>query len=358
MKTIHYAALLLGVPLFYACNTSTPVASQAMGNDTIPVQVMKLNLESSNAAIPVSGQFTTNDEVMLSFKTGGIINSLLVKEGDAVKKGQLLATLNLTEINAQVQQAQLGYEKAKRDYQRTKNLYSDSVATLEQLQNSKTALQISQQQLNQVDFNRKYSEIHAPENGFILKKLADVGQQISSGTAVLQTNGAQSGKWELKVGISDREWAILKLNDPAKIETTAMPGQVLDGVVSRKSEGVDAATGTFTAYIRLTGQTPKAIAAGMFGKATLSPSKQMEHKGNWQIPYEALLDGDGSSGYVFITNDNKTAHRVKVTVAGIEKNTVTISEGLENAAALIISGSAYLTDNSKISIHSPLKAAK
>lgn len=71
-----------------------------------------------------------------------------------------------------------------------------------------------------------------------------------------------------------------------------------------------------------------------------------------------MLRVHGSSGYVFITNDNKTAHRVKVTVAGIEKNTVTISGGLENAAALIISGSAYLTDNSKISIHSPLKAAK
>ncbi|MGY0039503.1 biotin/lipoyl-binding protein [Pedobacter sp. NJ-S-72] len=88
---------------------------------------MKLNQESSNATIAVSGQFTTDDEVLLSFKTGGIINSLLVKEGDAVKKGQLLATLNLTEINAQVQQTQLSYEKAKRDYQRTKNLYSDSV---------------------------------------------------------------------------------------------------------------------------------------------------------------------------------------------------------------------------------------
>ncbi|MBB6273681.1 RND family efflux transporter MFP subunit [Pedobacter cryoconitis] len=351
MKSIHYATLLLCIPLFYACNHSNQAVSKKTGNDTIPVKIMKLNQENTNAVIAVSGQFTTDDEVMLSFKTGGIINSLLVKEGDAVKKGQLLATLNLTEINAQVQQAQLSYEKAKRDYQRTKNLYTDSVATLEQLQNSKTSLQVAGQQLNLVAFNRKYSEIHAPENGFILRKLADAGQQVSSGTAVLQVNGAQSGKWQLKVGISDREWAILKLNDHATIETTAVPGQILDGVVSRKSEGVDAATGTFTAYITLTANKPKAIAAGMFGKATLHPSRTTEHKGTWQIPYEALLDGDGNSGFVFITNDNRTAHKVKVTVAGIEKNTVTISDGLQDAGALIISGSAYLTDHSAISIH-------
>lgn len=358
MKAIHYATLLLGIPLFYACNNAKSIKSDHADQDAIPVQIAKLDPQYHHAPIFVSGQFTTDDEVLLSFKIGGIINSVLVKEGDAVRKGQLLATLNLTEINAQVQQAQLNQEKAKRDYQRTKNLYADSVATLEQLQNSKTALQMAEQQFNLVAFNRKYSEIHAAQDGFILKKIADVGQQVASGAAVLQTNGAQSGKWLLKVGISDQEWALLKLNDPAQVETTALPGQILEGKLSRKSEGVDPATGTFTAHIALTGPKPKAIASGMFGKATISPSQQDKQQGSWKIPYEALLDGDGTTGYVFITNDNKTAHKVKVTIAGIEDHTVTISDGLQNAGALIISGSAYLTDKSPITIYSPATASK
>ena len=357
MKAIHYAALLLCTPFYYACNSSKPVEQKTTVKDNIPVQVMLLNQENSNAPVTVSGEFTTDDEVMLSFKTGGIINSVLVKEGDAVRKGQLLATLNLTEINAQVQQVQLNQEKARRDYQRTKNLYADSVATLEQLQNSKTALQLAEQQVNLVAFNRRYSEIHASQDGYILKKLADAGQQVSPGTAVLQTNGAQSGKWLLKVGISDQEWALLKLNDPAKVETAALPGQFMEGFLSRKSEGVDPATGTFTAHITLTGKKPQ-IASGMFGKAIISPSGKTEHKGVWKIPYEALLDGDGNTGYVFITNDDKTAKKVKVTIAGIEDHTVTISDGLQEAKGLIVSGSAYLTDQSAITIHSPLKEKK
>ena len=351
MKTIYYASLLLGMPLFYACNNAKPVTSDH-NQDIIPVKIVTLDQQYNNQPISVSGQFTTDDEVLLSFKTGGIINSILVREGDAVKKGQLLATLNLTEINALLQQAQLNHEKAKRDFQRTKNLYADSVATLEQLQNSKTMLQLSEQQLNQVAFNRRYSEIHAPQDGFILRKMADVGQQVSSGTAVLQTNGAQLGKWLLKVGISDQEWAVLKLNDLAKIETTALPGQILEGRLSRKSEGVDPSTGTFTAHISLTGKRPAAIASGMFGKAIISPSQKNNQQLSWKIPYEALLDGDGNSGYVFITNDHKTAKKVKVTVAGIEDHTVTISDGLQNANALIVSGSAYLTDKSAITIFS------
>jgi RND family efflux transporter MFP subunit len=348
MKTIQYMSLLLCIPLVYSCHSNFD--SVKTETDTIPVRVMALTQQNDNVAMAVSGQFTTDDEVMLSFKTGGIISSLNVKEGDAVKKGQLLATLNPTEINAQVQQARLSVEKAQRDFQRTQNLYKDSVATLEQLQNSKTALEQSRQQLNMVSFNRQYSEIHAPKDGYILNKLANTGQQVSAGTAILRTNGAESGKWMLRVGVSDREWAVLQLNDHARIETSSLPGQSFEGIVSRKSEGVDAATGTFSADISFTGKKPEAIAAGMFGKATIHPSKRSSGNGSWQIPYEALLDGDGSNGYVFVTNDNKTAKKIKVTVAGIDKNTVTVSHGLEDAGALIISGSAYLTDQSKISI--------
>jgi RND family efflux transporter MFP subunit len=356
MKTLPYLGLLLCLPLVYSCSSHfEPVTT---GTDTIPVQTMPIEQQNSNAPMAVSGQFTTDDEVMLSFKTGGIISSLKVKEGDAIKRGQLLATLNPTEINAEVQQARLSAEKARRDYQRTLSLYKDSVVTLEQLQNSETTLQQSQQQLNMAAFNRQYSEIHAPEDGYILSKLANTGQQVTAGTAILKTNGAESGKWMLRVGISDGEWAILQLKDHAKIQTSSLPGQSFDGVVTRKSEGVDAATGTFSADITLTGKKPRAIAAGMFGKAIIEPARRTAGSGSWHIPYEALLDGEGSSGYVFVTHDNKTATKLKVTVAGIDKNTVTISHGLENAGSLIVSGSAYLTDHSPISVQSPQTAAK
>ena len=132
--------------------------------------------------IPVSGQFTTDDEVMMSFKTTGIINKIFVKEGDAIKKGQVLATLNLTEIDAGLQQAQLAYEKAGRDLQRLNNLFNDSVATLEQVQNAKTTKDLAAQQLNTARFNRQYSEIHAEANGFVLRKLANEGQLVLQAT--------------------------------------------------------------------------------------------------------------------------------------------------------------------------------
>jgi RND family efflux transporter MFP subunit len=352
MKPIHSLLLLLPLAVYISsCNTDSK-ASETRPSDVIPVKVIALNNSTQAGVINASGQFTTDDEAMLSFKTGGVIERIFVKEGDAVRKGQVLATLNLTEINAQVQQAGLAYEKAKRDYQRTVNLHNDSVATLEQLQNAKTGLDLAAQQLKTVSFNRSYSEIRAPKDGYILRKLANEGQVITSGTAVLQSNGAQSGNWMLRVGVSDKQWAAIQLNDEATVETAAADGQGFTGKISRKSEGTDAASGSFTVDIKLTGTKPDAIAAGMFGKAVIhatGSTKTAQHN-NWSVPYDALLDGDGSTGYVFVTSDNKTAKKIKVSVASVEKDHVLVNSGLENAGALIVSGSAYLTDNSPIRV--------
>lgn len=68
---------------------------------------------------------------------------MTVEEGQAVRPGQLLAVLDLTEINAAVMQANQNVEKLQRDYDRVNNLHKENAATLEQLQNIATALEVA-----------------------------------------------------------------------------------------------------------------------------------------------------------------------------------------------------------------------
>lgn len=315
--------------------------------DVIPVKLMPLQQKNMQQVIYASGQFSTDDETNLAFKSGGIINQVLVKEGDAVKKGQLLATLNLTEINAAAEQASLAYQKAQRDYERASNLYKDSVATLEQMQNAKTAMDVAKQQYASAGFNQRYAEIRATRNGYILKKYLNDGQYASAGTPVLQVNGAGETGWLLKAGVSDYQWAAIQVGDKATISTDAAPGKELAATVVRKSEGVDPASGTFIVHLKLNDKPATAVASGLFGKAAIHP---VQSSAAWAIPYDALLDGDASQGYVFVTNDNKTAQKVKVLVSKIESGKVIIGSGLEQAKSLIVSGSAYLNDGSKINV--------
>lgn len=346
-KIFIYSALLAAVLTISACGSHKTDTAGIGNQDTVPVKVMPLQVEDASHAITASGQFTTNDETFLSFKNGGIINRILVKEGDAVHQGQLLATVNQTEISAQVQQVNLAYQKAERDYSRASKLYKDSVATLEQMQNAKTALQVAQQQLDAVKFNQNYSEIRATSSGYVLKKLANDGQIVGPGTPVLQINGAKQSKWILKVGLSDVQWAALKLGDGATITTDALPDKSLAAKVSRKAEGIDPQSGTFGVELSLSNAKIQGLAAGLFGKATIIPTKTSN---GYTIPYDALLDGGENEGYVFITNDNKTAQKVKVQLGAIQNDKISITGGLENAAGLIVSGSAYLTDGSKIKV--------
>jgi RND family efflux transporter MFP subunit len=354
MQRIPFFLLTISIVISLASCTARTEPVRKITSEIIPVKTIPLEQINAAATVPVSGQFTTDDEVMLSFKTTGIIDKIYVKEGDAIRKGQLLATLHLTEINASLQQARLAFEKAARDHQRMVNLYNDSVATLEQVQNTKTAMDLASQQLNTVQFNRRYSEIRAEANGFVLRKLANEGQQVSSGNAVFQTNGAGSGQWILRSGVTDKQWAAIKTGDVAEVGIASAGEQTVAGKVTRKSESADPASGLFNIDITVASKHPGKIATGMFGSGVITTgagNNSGKHRPDgWSVPYEALLDGDGSTGYVFITNDNKTANRVKVTISGVEKDHLIISRGLENAGALIISGSAYLTDHSPIII--------
>ncbi|HEX8575375.1 MAG TPA: efflux RND transporter periplasmic adaptor subunit [Flavobacterium sp.] len=338
--------IIVAVLLLQACNKEKKAVIPEK-SEQIAVKVIPLQQQGVSGTVAVSGQFSTGDEVVLSFKSGGIVSQLLVKEGDYVKKGQVLARLDLTEIRASVNQSQLAVTKAKRDFQRMSNLYKDSVVTLEQFQNAKTALDVAKQQNNAVQFNMNYSEIRAVENGYVLKKFVNAGQLVAPGQPVLQTNGAGNSKWMLKTGLSDADWPLVHPGDEAVVKTDALPGEALEGKVTRKSQGIDPETGTFSVEIEIDARYGKKLASGMFGTAQIQTRKA---NGLWTIPYEALLDANGNTGFVFVTDDNKTARKVPVEIGQINKDAVQIKRGLENHKNLIISGNAYLGDQSKITI--------
>ncbi|MEM6378983.1 MAG: biotin/lipoyl-binding protein, partial [Bacteroidota bacterium] len=149
---------LLGIA-FQSCSPSN-----AAENTTVPprqVNVIKIQSQEFQEKITASGRLSAKEEINLSFKTGGIIQKTLVEEGQKVRKGQLLAVLQLDEIQAQVQMANLSESKAKidlenaalalqlaeRDYRNVQGLFKDSVATLEQLENVEVQLENAKNQL-------------------------------------------------------------------------------------------------------------------------------------------------------------------------------------------------------------------
>src|SRR5690554_7675713 len=184
--------IVLSAPLIFgACGSTTDEGLKV--EEFIPVTIQALEQGSESTVIEATGMFSTDNETLLSFKNGGIIERIYVKEGDFVKKGQMLASLNRTEINAKAEQLKAALAKAERDYKRAEKLYKDSVATLEQFQNAKTGLDVIEQDWNTLQFNLRYSQIYANTDGYILLKLSQEGQIVGPGMPIFQMNGAGKG---------------------------------------------------------------------------------------------------------------------------------------------------------------------
>lgn len=131
MKTLFISTCIIVVGIFSSCGNK-----QEKTVDQTPIVKIINPIQSKiRTVIASSGAISNSEEIVLSFKTGGMIESVYAEEGQYVEKGQILARLNTTELDAQLEQAKLNVDKLKRDEYRLSQLVRDTVATLEQLQN-------------------------------------------------------------------------------------------------------------------------------------------------------------------------------------------------------------------------------
>lgn len=343
MKNIASISLLAF--LFFACGNggSEETAKPVNGEKPIPVRTVAVGREDVQLSIRASGQVSSETEAKPSFKTGGVIARILVEEGALVKKGQLLATLDLTEINAQVQQATEAVAKSKRDLQRVKNLHADSVATLENLQDATTGLAVAEENLRMAKFNQGYSEIRSPINGKVVKKLVNQGEIVGPGMPAFYILGTGTGDWVIKAGLADRDWARLKPGDRATVQFDAYPGKTFEAKVSQLADTGNPASGTFDVELKLTTPPPR-LAAGLIASVEIFPKNEGPQT---VIPLDALVETNRSEATVF-TIKNGVAQAVPVKIAFLHQDKVVVQSGLENVEKVVTAGAPYLTDRAKV----------
>ena len=315
--------------------------------NSIAVKVQRI--EKVNVAFPIrtSGRLSVESEQKLGFRTGGIIRDVYVKEGQTVKKGQQLAQLNLSEIQAQVTMARAGYEKAKRDFCRAENLYNDSVATLELFQDAKTAMDVAKSDLEIAEFNLKYSRIEAPSNGKILRILMEENEMAAPGYPVILFGSLES-QWVVKVNVTDKDVVSINTGDSARLFFDAYPGMLFPGLVNEISGMADPYTGTYEVEIRLVNFNRKKMVTGFIAKAEIIPDKK---QGLIAIPVDAVFNSSETSGYVYeIVDSSATLHKIKFERIGGDK--VYISEGINPGTYVVTEGMNFIGEDSKIIIDS------
>lgn len=349
MKPAHLLLFIFITTLVWACGSkadnNTHETTAVTDEAVIPVKLAPISTVTRAEPVVASGLVASAQEARLSFKIGGVINQMLVDEGQSVRKGQLLATLDLTEINAQVSQAQLANEKAERDLGRVKSLYADTAATLEQLQNATTGTNVAKQNLTIAQFNQNFAQIRSTVDGTVTRKVANAGEFISSGASVYQISSNRPTDWVVRVGVSDKDWARLRMKNRASITLDAYPGRTFSGTISELAQAADPGNKLYEVEVRINSSGAK-LAPGLFAKVTLVPAQSRSYT---LVPVEAIVEGNGKDGYVYIlANDQKHVQKTPVQIGFLDGGKVLLTNGLSGIKNVVTAGSAFLTEESMV----------
>jgi multidrug efflux system membrane fusion protein len=312
-----------------------------------PLRVRLTPVVKKPLSLPVhtSGTLVTSDEMKLSFKTGGIVSGIFFREGDKVKKGAILATLDLLEIKANAEQAKVAYDKALRDFTRADTLWKQSSLSLEKKQNAETALEIAKKSLEIAQFNLMHSRIEAPSNGIIMKQFVKENELVSSGYPVFLF-GTLGKYWKVETSLSDRDVIRVNPGDSAEVTFDAWPGVKFKARVYQVGEMSNPYTGTYETELTLKDEGYR-LASGFVASAEIYTSESKIYS---LVPVGSVIEANGRDGFIYVIHDGTHAKKVMVSIVAITGTMAAVTGIPEGYSEIVSEGMAYLRDGATVEV--------
>ncbi|MFP4483093.1 MAG: efflux RND transporter periplasmic adaptor subunit [Thermovirgaceae bacterium] len=292
-------------------------------------------------------RFTANVEpeakaAVVARVDGRTILRVLVDEGDAVSKGDLMAVLDESVVNQQIAEARSAYETAGADYERYKALYEEEVISRQRLDHARRAYVQAETALEQVRILEGYHRIEAPVAGVVARRNIDPGDTSSSQTAAFiifrQDNVKISG------GVSERAFTKIKKGQPATVTLDAFPDQKFEGKVFRVSPMLDPVTRTGTVEVKL--PSGGRIKPGMFARVLIRLGERKAQV----LPADAIerLAGTGEFACYVLEGDRAALRNIKT--GGAQGEWVEILSGLKSDEDVIATLSRRIVDGAKVRV--------
>lgn len=287
------------------------------------------------------GTIEESSHSALSFGSGGRVTSVLVKEGQKVRKGQLLATIdNTTATNAHsaaqatLTRAQDGYDRAKLVYDKGSLPEVKWVEIQTQLAQAQSMAEIAKRNLGDC-------YLYAPDNGTI----ADLNLEVGSTVAVYQPVMRLLNLRELfaKVSIPEGDMAKVMVGSQVRVAVSALEGLELEGVVAERSVSADPLSHSYMVRVRLN-QQHKELLPGMVCRVGIG---RHEASNGFMLPNRAVQLGNDGHRYVWVVNDS-VARAAEVAIGDLTDQGVFITEGLREGDKVIVDGALKVSNGTPV----------
>jgi len=324
--------ILLAVALsLTGCGGSHEKTPAAAAARTVNAGVVTLQPVESAIYSPLPGAVVAQESVQVASRLMGYIKNIAVAEGQSVKAGQRLFTIDPMDIEGGVAQARLGLDQAekamqdaKADYARFDALYKDEVVSRQQYEKMKLNYDIAASRAAQAKAGLqtahgqlRYAVVVSPINGVVVQKFANQGDIAAPGHPVLLVEN--QAHLQVQTAVSEAIYSGLKLGARIKIE---VDGQVqpVEGAVARLSPAADPVAHTH--LVKLDVSAPS-LRSGAFARVLFPTGRQAV----LQVPQEAVLNRAGITG-VFVLDAKGVADYRMVRSGRTDHGQVEILSGL------------------------------
>ncbi len=356
MKRIYIPAVIIGFSLLASCGSDKKEKIEEVPG--IVVKLGGVSAGQNGSFITASGKTEAEKSAEISTRMMGYITKIHVKVGQEVKQGQLLASINNTDllakkaqVDAGILQAAAAYNNAKKDYDRFVNLFKDQSASQKELDDisaryemSKAALQGAKEMKKEVMAQFSYSNITAPFAGLVTNTFVKEGAMANPGMPLLSIEGAS--RLQVTAMVSENDISEIKKGMPAKILIKSINKEV-DGKVSEVSLSAKNTGSQYLVKIDLDKAEPS-ILSGMFVNVQF-PVESLLKSDKVLVPEAALVHQGQLTGVYTVGNENTAILRWLRTGRKLGDQ-VEILSGLSSAEQYIMSSEGKLYNGAKVII--------
>jgi RND family efflux transporter MFP subunit len=353
---IAIAAVVIAVVVLLAMRLTQALGVKNVANKIpIPtVSVTEVGLSTVPTTVSIIGTIAARYDMPIGVEgDAGRVSAIYVEAGDHVKRGQVLARLNVSVLEPQVanleaslEQARAEAELADAEYRRAQAVGASGALSAEETQRRKSAgltaaakVKVAAAQLAEAQARLARAAVRAPSDGIILTRNVEVGQTATPGGEAL-FRLSERGEVELRGQVAEQDLPLLKVGQSVNVRLTGTT-RVYEGHIRLLSAVIDPQTRLGMARVALTPDVN--LRPGAFARADVTVS----NADRAVLPQTAVLTDDKGS-YVLIVNAQHKIERRAVRVSGMVQNGVTIAEGINGKEQVVATAGAFLQEGEQV----------
>ena len=319
---------------------------QVDSEKAVSVKIDELNFEEFNHFILINGNVDAEKHVFVSPELNGQVEKIYVSEGEKVKKGALLVSLNTKVINSNIEEVKTGLELARKVFNKQHELWEQNIGSEIEYLNAKNAKESAENRLKTLKTQLEMARIRAPFSGYIEKISGKEGEMASPGMPILEI--VNLSEMKIYADVSEKYLANISEGDIAIARFPSLPGIEIEVPVYRTGNVIDRNSRTFTIELKIKNPDNQ-LKPNLMTTVMLN---DFSEDSALVVP-SGIIKKDIQGSYLYVADDTGEyviAHKAYIHTGLSYKDKTMITGGVGRGDKVIIAGYTEISDGVKINI--------